>query len=317
MTIISKKDFPFLAYSAVTLSSRAVPLSIRLRWCKTTAKIVGSLWYRIDRLRSTTARQNIQSVLGKHLSPTQVESIAKTHFQSIAFHKIFNDLLPELNIDEFRQFLDIEGEEHLRRALAQKRGVILLGAHYGLHGYIPLGLLKLLGYQFSAVIGAEVTSEDSWAYRHIVNPIRSRNWDRFHVIDPNGSPQREMVECLQQNHILAIWGEFLHTDFIHLPPPQVVRVPLLGHTVALKTGPFRMARWLNSPVLPNFILPRPGGRFALKIEAPMQLSDDQSTQGLVADLSAFINLLEPHILRNPALWMFWRHEALLDLMEPA
>lgn len=297
------------------LGLRALPLPLRFRWGNSFGKRLGTLWYQIDRSGATLARQNLHNVLGHRLSMAQIDAIALANFQYIAQHKLINDMLPSLTLQNMKRFLSVEGTEHLEEALARERGVILMTAHFGLQGYIPLIFLQRLGYQFAAVIAEEKEPDDSWVYRRLIDAVRRRPRRYLSVINPDGTPQRELIERLHQNHILVLWGDVFDRTLLELQPPHVLPAPLLGHTVPLKTGPFRLAHWLDVPVVPFFILPQGNNKFALVMEPSLPLSDDKSTSGLQADLAAFTARFEPHLLRDPALWWHWRHDELLELMQ--
>jgi lauroyl/myristoyl acyltransferase len=126
----------------------------------------------------------------------------------------------------------------------------------------------------------------------------------MNVIARTGAPRRELVEWLRQGHILMIMGDVLDANALTRPSPYVLPVTLLGRCVPLNTGPFRLARWLNAPVLPFFVVPCPTG-FAVRIERPLPLSGETSVSGLRADLTAFADLLGSHVARYPALWANW------------
>ena len=212
MAFITREDLPFLGYTAVTLSLRVIPRSWRLRWSRTLANGLGALWYRLDRSSAALAHKNLRAVLGPRLPDRKLEATAMAHFHNIALHKVINDMLRHLTRQELTRYVTVEGEEHLQQALAAGRGVVLLGAHSGAHGYIPLMVLKRLGYQITPVVGEEATPHNSWVYCHVVNPIRRVNWNEFPMINPVGTPQREMVECLRQGGILVIWPDFIGSE---------------------------------------------------------------------------------------------------------
>jgi lauroyl/myristoyl acyltransferase len=256
----------------------------------------------------------MQTVLGARLAAEEIESEVQRHFYVTALGKVVSDMLPDLTLAGLNQILAIEGETYLKAALAEGRGVLLLGTHFGLHGYVPLTLIKRLGYSFVTVIGQEYSSRDSWIYLHFVHPIRSRNWREMPVINPNGNPQREMVTSLQQKQLLMIWPDFINEELFRLPPPHALRVPFLDRSMPFRTGAFRLAQWLNVPMLPFFIVPRPQG-FAMVIEGPLPVTPDNSMAGLMANLTAFTARLETHILLYPGLWWQWRQKWLLEMMQ--
>jgi len=316
MAFIVKDDLRVLGYAAATLGLRAVPRSLRFRWSSRLANAIGALWYRLDRPGAVLTRHNLQSVMGDRLSGDEVNEIARRTFQNIVLGKIVNDMLNSLPLEDLSQFLAIEGAEHLDAALAQGRGVVLLGSHFGIHGYASIMLLQHLGYPVTAVIGEEINPKDSWVHRRIAGPIRNRTKEYCSVVDPDGTPQREMTDALRQNRVLVIYGDVLDQDLKRLSAPLVVPVPFLGHSLPLKTGPFRLARWLKAPIVPFFVVPRPRGR-AVLVEPSLKMSDDYSIEGLRADVAAYVGRFESYLLRHPALWAHWRRQrnSLPELMQ--
>ncbi|MCI0355905.1 MAG: hypothetical protein L0099_12825, partial [Acidobacteria bacterium] len=197
------------------------------------------------------------------------------------------------------------------------RGAIFLAAHLGTFSYVPMLAVKLRGYPLVPVVGEEMPPDASWVYKHIVYPVRAAARPLFDVINPDGTPQLKLVEALRQNKILLILGDVLDEDVRRLAAPNVLPAPLLGRALSLKTGPFRLARWLHTPMVPFFSRPGAKGSFELVFQPPLRLSPDHSPSGLIADLTAFTSRFEPYLLQNPELWAHWRHEFLLDVMRPA
>jgi len=316
MAFIKKSDLPFLGFVAATLSLRLLPRSVRLKWTQVVAKSLGQAWHLVDRSDAALTRRNMLKVLGDSLPAETIEAAVPALYEHFALDKLLADMVPGLNRADADQILTVEGEEHLQAALAQGRGAIILGAHFAFFSYLPMLAIKLRGYPLVPVAGEEMPTDPSWVYKHVVYPVRAAARPLFDIINPDGTPQRELIEALRQNKVLLIFGDVLDDEVRRLAAPNVLPAPLLGHSLLLKTGSFRLARWLNVPMVPYFIRPRAGGGFKLVFEAPLELSTDNSSSGLVADLAAFTSRFEPYLLQNPELWAHWRHELLLDLMSP-
>ncbi len=314
MTFIRKSDIPFLGFTAITLALRLLPAAQRFRRSYALANFVGRVWCRVDGAGTELTRKNYEAVWGDRLSEQAIEEMVQDVYRLVAWHKIINDTLPDLTVEQLSGFLHIEGLSHLQAALEGGKGVILLASHFGLHGFTPLMLLKRLGYRYTAVVNAEIKADDSWVYKNIVYPIRSRTWQHFNVIDPDGSPQRPMIECLRNNEIMIICGDTLEDDALTLAFPQGLRAPFLGHSLPLKTGPYRLSRWLKSPILPFFVIPRSETEFTMIIEPPMTLNSDNSEAGLLADLTQYTSRLEHYVSDYPIHWGHWRHDDLIVLL---
>jgi KDO2-lipid IV(A) lauroyltransferase len=317
MAFIKKSDLPFLGFVAATLCLRGLPRSARYTWTRWAAKGLGKIWYRVDRSDAALTRRNMLAVLGGCLPAEKIEAAIPALYEHFALDKLLTDMVPTMNRADVDQVLSVEGEEHLQAALAQGRGAIFLAAHLGTFSYLPMLAVKLRGYPLVPVVGEEMPPDPSWVYKHIVYPVRAAARPLFDVINPDGTPQLKLVEALRQNKVLLIFGDVLDDDVRRLAAPNVLPAPLLGRALSLKTGPFRLAHWLNAPLIPYFVRSRAGGGFTLALEAPLELSTDRSPAGLIADLAAFTSRFEPYLLQNPELWAHWRHEFLLDVMRPA
>lgn len=314
MALVTKGDLPHLAYTAVTVGLRAIPLALRWQGCDRAARQLGQLWYTLDRSSRTLAKSNMRAVLGDRLSEAEIEREVQRHFYVIALGKIMNDMLPDLSLEQLTDFLHVEGEEHLQAALARGRGALLLGMHFGLHGYIPLTLFQRLGYQFVAILGHEYPST-SWAYKQLVYPVRSRNWSQLPVVNADGSPQRALVEPLRKGQSVMIWPDLVNEELFRQPEPNVIRIPLLGKSMPFRTGAFRMEQWMKVPALPFVWVPREHG-FTMRIEPPLTLEGDRSLTGLTENVRTYAGRLEEYILRYPGMWWQWRQERLMELMQP-
>jgi hypothetical protein len=67
--------------------------------------------------------------------------------------------------------------------------------------------------------------------------------------------------------------------------------------------------------MPFFTVPQQDGYVCI-IEPALELSADNSAEGLRSDLAAYTSRFEPYIFSHPALWGNWRTGRLLDLMKP-
>ncbi len=315
MPLMTRRDVPFLAYSAATVSLRVFPKSMRLRWLIPISHRLGRAWLMLDRPAAQLCRGNMQRVLGDRLSPAELETAVRQHFYVITLGKMINDLLPELSLAELERFLRLGGSEQLQAAKEPGKGLLLLGSHIGLHGYSPMTLFQRHGYAFEAAVGEEFPI-DSRVYRKFVHPVRSRNWSIMPVIPTStGAPQRRMHLCLQEGKILLLWVDVVNEDLLRLRAPQVIRMPFLGHTMAFRTGALQLAQWMQVPTLPFFTPPRPDGGFTLQIEPPLTIHLEKSLDALRDNMAQYVTRLESRILANPGLWWQWRHPLLMEIMQ--
>jgi len=294
------------------MSLRALPGSIRLRWLTQAATWLGAVWYRLQGWDAALTRANLQMIFGEQWSEAQVDDLARKVFRQVAVSKLAQDIVPDLSLAEMEAFIHLEGQEHLDAALALGRGVILIGTHSSVQGYLPLMLLMRRGYPVTAVLGEEIEPDSSYVYRHLVYPVRERARHLFDIIAPGEMPQRKIVEVLRQNRILLTMGDALDEETFALAAPNVLPVRFQKHWLPLKTSPFRLARWRESPLVPFFVVPGPTGfRLVIELALPPNAADPQ------AEVAAFWARFEAHLPHHPEMWWHWRHERFDELVRLA
>ena len=178
--------------------------------------------------------------------------------------------------------VEIRGLGHLRAALENRRGVVLITGHFGFPPAIRAALEAtgtpwLTLRQFGLRSGAAALGTDPWARVRALRHAR---------------------EALSHNHaclLLADGGQ-----------GATARVPFLGESLDLSLGAFALARAARCPILP-FFAPLLGGpsRLRVEIEAPLpgppagdpEASDAEAFGGAAR---AFAALYETYVRRYPS-----------------
>ncbi len=93
--------------------------------------VLGLIWYHLDKRHRTLVIENVRRAYPGKFTHTQLERFAKNNFKhiaGIAFEVIWSiSWKPE---DLSRHFV-VKGEEHLKNAMAKKKGVVGLLCHMG------------------------------------------------------------------------------------------------------------------------------------------------------------------------------------------
>lgn len=111
--------------------------------------LLGRLYFFLKRQEKELIQLTIRQVFGATLEGKSLKVLIRKTFRGIVEHyheKLFvaYSNFPRL-LKFLRQRIKLEGEEHLREALAQGRGLILVTGHYGAVEFLP-GVLALRGY---------------------------------------------------------------------------------------------------------------------------------------------------------------------------
>ncbi len=252
----------------------------------------GILAFHLDRRHRFIALQNFSTafpdVSGAEAGKTVRECYA-------FFGRYLFDVLSCLNgfrrgrIDEF----EYEGLDHLEKAYAQKKGVIILTGHWGV--WELMGIAQgYKGYPLSVVA------------RELDNPYLERLLNRFrtmsgnHVIEKREG-YRPMLRTLNEGKALAILidqnvttNERIFVDFFGKSASTTPAIGLLK----LRT---------DASLIPAFALPLPGDRYRFIYGSPVQvpLTGDrfEDVRKITQECT---QVLEGQIKKYPVYWL-WMH----------
>ncbi len=93
--------------------------------------LLGLLWFKLDKRHRRVTLENIEKALGDQISPVQVVRLGKQVFKNIA--SILFEVAWSYGLDRetFLSHYTVKGIEHLEKAQAKGRGVMVLAAHLG------------------------------------------------------------------------------------------------------------------------------------------------------------------------------------------
>jgi len=184
----------------------------------------------------------------------------------------------------------IEGEEHLKQALARGKGVLALSAHLG--AFTMIGArMGAAGYPFSVVV--KQPKDEHFA--RCLDDYRALLGIRTISAKPRKDAVRGILKSLRENRVVVIVAdEFKSGD---------VTVDFMGQTAPAPRGPATLALRTGAVTLPIFSTWRPDGSLCLLIEPeifPLRLGDLEKS--VAATTSLFTRHLESAIRRYPEQW---------------
>jgi KDO2-lipid IV(A) lauroyltransferase len=192
--------------------------------------------------------------------------------------------------EKIRSSVAFEGEDHLRRALEQGRGVIALSAHLG--NFAMIGArLAAAGYPFSVV----VKQPKDERFARLIDHYRAVVGMQTISAKPRREAARQILKVLRRNEvILVIADEF---------KSHGVEVEFLGRTAPAPRGPATLALRTGAAVLPTFVTRDREDRLTLRIGAEIKLVKTGDLQGdVAANTSLFARHLEAMVRRYPDQW---------------
>ena len=275
---------------------------------RATGTVVGLMFYVVDGAHRRIAERNLATAFPRR-SPRERRAIARAAFAH--FGRILLELLKfsTLSSDGMLARVEFDGEERVRAAYAQGRGVLFVTGHFGfweLHA-----LVHALRVEPIAVLARAL---DNPYLNTTLEEIRERTGNT--VLYRKGTIRRVM-RTLDANHGVAVLidqhimgRDAVYVDFFEQPAATTSAVAAL----ALRTG---------AVVVPVFALPIGGGRYRMiyehPVEPPRQRGDQPDADREADRIRDFTqrctDVLEMYVRRHPELWL-WMHRRWRDT-EPA
>jgi KDO2-lipid IV(A) lauroyltransferase len=188
--------------------------------------------------------------------------------------------------------VEFDGEERVRRAYGQGKGVLFITGHFGfweLHAVAhPL--------RFEP-IGVLARTLDNTKLNTLLEIIRQRTGNV--VIYRQGSI-RKVMRLLSEKHGIAILIDQ------HISSADAVTVEFFERPAATTSAVAAMALRTGAPVVPVFALPSGRGRYRLIYEHPVEPPSQDSEDAVREFTQRCTDVLEMYVRRHPDLWL-WMH----------
>ena len=267
-------------------------------------RALGRAWYAVDRSRRRIADANLAAAFPLR-SAAERRTIARSafaHFVAQALETLkFSTLTPEQKLAR----VEVQGEDHVRLAYAQKKGVLFITGHFGfweLHAIAHPLLFEPIGLLARALDNARINT--------LLGQVRQCTGNT--VIYRQGSIRRVM-RMLQDEHGVAVLIDQ------HIHGPDAVYVEFFERRAATASAVSALALRTGSPVVPVFALPLGKGRYRLIYEHPVEPpagAPDAADIAIREFTQRCTDVLEMYVRRHPDLWL-WMHRRWRDEDEPS
>ncbi len=270
------------------LGSRTLLRVIGFRHARTLGSWLGEMQFWLAWPQRRRLQQEVAQLLGRPAGDSSVRALLREAY------RVNNGALMEI-LSMFDQRQDesvlaarceLDGLEHLRAAMIEGRGAIVLANHTG---NASLAMIRL--------------AQEGWPVSLLYRKARMMSTGFFQsgleqygiqAILANGGIRAygQMLAALKQGRVL-----FLMMDQGLRRAENGVMQRFLGKDVPMPAGPAQLARVSRSPVLPMVAMAAwPVWRFA--IEPPVTVGQGS----LEADVELLTRLTEQQILQRPELW---------------
>jgi len=264
---------------------------IPYRWLEIFTSAMARLAFILTWKYRRRMEESVARALGDQITePAEREALVRRAWMNFAQGIL--DTMAVMHMPKARtmEFITMEGEEHLRRALAKGKGVIALSAHLG--AFTLIGpRLAAAGYSFSVV----VKHPPDERFARVINDLRAQIGVGTISARPRQEAVRGILKALRRNGVvLVIADEFKSGG---------VDTTFLGQKAAAPRGPASLALRTGAATLPIFATRKPDGSVVLRISPEVELVRQGEVEESVAETTKlFTHCIEEAIRRFPDQW---------------
>lgn len=199
--------------------------------------------------------------------------------------------LPMVTSGYVKRNIEVEGTEHLDRALRDGRGAVLVTGHYGSWELMGSVLVNM-GYPITFAIGVQRNP----LVQHLMNDIR----------------RAAGIDLVKATSVLSLARTVKSNRFVAMLSDQDagrdgVFVDFMGAPASTPQGPARLALITGAPVITGFITRLDTTRHLIKIEPSIEydasLPRDEAVRRITQGYTAII---ESYVRKRPDQWL-WGH----------
>jgi KDO2-lipid IV(A) lauroyltransferase len=256
------------------------------------ARGIGQFSFKLAFKSKKRITQNLFKAFEKEKSPEEIRKLTKEVFLHTFSAAADYARLPIMTADDIDSIVKVEGIEHLEKAYARKRGVLMLSAHLG--NWELLGIWTVLNGFPSMAVGARIRNP------HLEKlVIRFREQYGLKNIK-RGNDTREIIKALKQGQgvgMLIDQSTKVQGEFVNF----------FGYPAHTATAPYRLAKKYGSPIIPIFIHLHNDCTYHIECFPEIKLhtagSDHQNMVNTLQDCS---DTIENIIRKHPEQWS-WIH----------
>lgn len=252
---------------------------------------IGRLAYAVDKPHRRIALENLENAF-----PARPENERRDLARSMFAH--FGALLFELlkfstwSREQMLASVETEGEDRVRQALQQGRGVLFFTGHFGY-------------WEIHALAHALQFPPNSVLARPLDNPILDAMLEEIRTRTGNTVVQRRGAVRRILRDLAAGRGVAILIDQ-HLHEADAVYVGFFQRPAATTSALAALALRTGAPVVPVFALPLPHGRYRLIYEHPVEPPLGDTPDAVREYTQRCTDVLEMYVRRHPELWL-WMH----------
>ena len=257
---------------------------------------IGRVAYVVDGHHRRIAIENLTAAF-----PARPDAERRAFARAMFAH--FGSLLLELlkfgtyTREQMLAAVELEGDERVRHAYQQERGVLFFTGHFGY--WEMQALVEPLHHPPISVLARPL---DNPRLHDMLERIRTRTGNS--VIYRDGAVRKVLRELAANHGVALLIDQHLHTA-------DAIYVDFFERAAATTSALAALALRTGAPVIPVFALPLPHGRYRLVYEHPVDPPRTESPDAIRDFTQRCTDVLEMYVRRHPELWL-WMHRRWRD-----
>jgi KDO2-lipid IV(A) lauroyltransferase len=260
------------------------------------APLAGKLLYYVFPLRRAVILDNLRLVFGTEVPEAETRRLAQAHYGHL--WRLFGEFLRFRWLSAARQAAIVRTEvDSLTRALALRKGVLVLTGHFGNFEVATIAGLANFPQMYGRIHFVRRAIKPRWLDALVTRRFRRAG---FGVMAKRGSLDTILERLAAGDVIVFPFDQ-------HASPPDGIEVDFFGHPAWTFKSLAIIALATGAPVLPAASWREPDGRHVLRFEESLPLIEtDNANEEIRLNTRSYNAALERLIMRHPEQW-FWVH----------
>lgn len=287
MKVLLRHRIEYLTVLAIRAIVRVLPRAFSLR----VGSGIGTFFYALHGSRRKLAISNLRAAFPANTN-SKCLTILRGTFRQLGRHVVEFLNFDAMSADEMLALVEIEGGEHVERAMNKGRGVMYFAGHFG---FWELQIVThALRYDRIVMVARTL---DNPLLEKLVTRMRTRVGTT--VLSRQGAI-RGLLRTLKDGGSVGMMIDQ------HIQDHSAVQVEYFGRPALTTSAIASLALHTGAPVVPVFAFPLSDGRYRMVYERPVEPPDETDTDAILTYTQRCTDRLEARVRCDPHLWL-WMH----------
>lgn len=279
--------------SVIVVIISLIFLIIPVRFGLFIGRLAGGLVYYLNKRRRSVAYSNMKAAFKGEKSPEEIDRLIKNMYKN--FGEVFIEVLtlPRINKNYLQKNIEVKNIERIDDALAHKKGVIFLTAHFGNWELVSI-VSALKGYPLSVL----AREQKMKILNSLLNYYRQMKGCK---VVKKGMATREIFKDLKDNKLIGVLSD-------QDAGKRGTFVNFFGRPTSFAAGVVNLAAETGAVILPTFIVRSRGPKHIVFIEKPLPITrTGKKFEDEKMHLQSYADILESYVRKYPDSWL-WVHK---------